>query len=132
MFDGLCSVAGLTGADGTPLRRYVYDVWGKVIAQLPSNDAGVTNKFQFTGEALDPGSSMYYLRARYYDPETGRFLTKDEHFVYPLLPLTLNTYVYARNNPVRYIDRTGRWPSESDYSYDPYASASWPFSPPWP
>jgi len=99
---------------------------------LPRNVAGTTNKFQFTGEALDPGSSLYYLRSRFYDPGTGRFLTKDEHFVFPLLPLTLNTYVYARNNPLKYIDRTGRWPDSFDAYSDPFGGYSWPYSPPWP
>ncbi|MBC7252109.1 MAG: RHS repeat-associated core domain-containing protein [Anaerolineae bacterium] len=50
---------------------------------------------------------MYYLRARYYDPTTGRFLTRDPFPGLITNPQTLNPYVYVANNPVNLIDPSG-------------------------
>jgi RHS repeat-associated protein len=57
----------------------------------------------------DPATGLYYLRARYYDPVAGRFLSKDP--VAGLLndPQTLNPYVYTVNNPVNYVDPSGEF-----------------------
>jgi RHS repeat-associated protein len=61
---------------------------------------------------------LYHMRARYFDPETGRFLGRDP--VWPVLeePHGLNPYQYALGNPVQFIDPTGRLP-ETDDSFDP-------------
>ncbi|MGO4185412.1 RHS repeat-associated core domain-containing protein [Paenibacillus sp. TAF43_2] len=48
-----------------------------------------------------------YLRARYYDPSIGRFITKDTYEGEITNPLTMNLYVYTANNPLRYIDPSG-------------------------
>jgi RHS repeat-associated protein len=131
LFDGLSSVVGVTGPDGVRRQRYKYDAWGQVRAVIPPTGTGNANPFRFTGEAQEPGSDLLYLRTRYYDPATGRFLSPDRYFSYPLLPITLNKFVYVRNNPVRYFDRTGRdaWPDSTDDTGD---GATWPFSPGWP
>src|SRR5262249_10095251 len=65
------------------------------------------NKFQFTGEALDPGTGLYYLRARYYEPNLGRFLERDPLEGSLLLHLSRNPYQYGLSNPIRYADPTG-------------------------
>jgi RHS repeat-associated protein len=132
MYDGLSSVVGLAAPDGGRLQRYAYDPWGQLSVALSPNGTGNANTYRFTGEVQDPGTGLYYLRSRYYDPATGRFISADNYFSYPLLPLSLNKYAYVRNNPVRYIDRTGRdpWPESVE---DPWASDfNWPSSPPWP
>jgi uncharacterized protein RhaS with RHS repeats len=51
---------------------------------------------------------MYYLRARYYNPATGRFLAMDPGQGDILNPATLHKYLYAGNNPVNASDPTGR------------------------
>jgi RHS repeat-associated protein len=51
---------------------YTYDAFGAL-----RNASGPTAPFLFTGEQRDPSTNLYYLRARYYDPATGRFLTRD-------------------------------------------------------
>src|SRR5207244_545530 len=71
------------------------------------DSVGTKNKFRFTGEALDPGTGLYYLRARYYDPSVGRFLVPDPLRGSTRDPLGLNLYVYALSNPLRYTDHTG-------------------------
>ena len=64
--------------------------------------------YAFTGEWSEP-SGLIYLRARYYDPVTGRFLSKDPVRGIAALPQSLNPYTYAINNPVRYTDPSGEF-----------------------
>src|SRR6266851_2321199 len=74
---------------------------------------GTRNKFRFTGEALDPGTGLYYLRARYYDPSVGRFISKDPLAGTAALPLTRNRFAYVLSNPVRFKDSSGFTPTEA-------------------
>jgi len=61
---------------------------------------------------------MYYLRARYYNPATGRFLAED--------PIRdgLNWYVYCAVNPIRFIDPSGLAREDTDYTYTTYKTVS--------
>ncbi len=105
-YDGLGSVVALTDGVGLPAAAYAYDSWGNALLTIPDS-AGTRNKFRFTGEALDPGTGLYYLRARYYDPNGGRFLSGDPVRGSLSVPQTLNRYLYAQNNPSNFIDPTG-------------------------
>jgi RHS repeat-associated protein len=58
--------------------------------------------FRYAGEYADPDSGLIYLRARFYDPGTGQFLTRD-----PLEGITHDPYVYASGDPVNHIDPLG-------------------------
>jgi RHS repeat-associated protein len=64
--------------------------------------------FGFAGQQRDAESGLIYLRARYYDPRTGRFLSKDPVRGSAWRPASQHAYVYALNNPVRYRDPSGR------------------------
>jgi RHS repeat-associated protein len=66
-----------------------------------------SNPYQFTGEAWDAEVELLYLRARYYQPEVGRFVTKDPWAGDVWRPGTLNRYVYVRSNPVNVADPSG-------------------------
>jgi len=77
-------------------------------ATAASAGSGTVNPFLFNGQQFDPASNDYYLRARYYDPALGRFLSTDPHEGDPYNPATLHRYSYAGNDPVNYIDPTGR------------------------
>ncbi|NIN63943.1 MAG: hypothetical protein GTO63_04345, partial [Anaerolineae bacterium] len=59
------------------------------------------------GEAWDTGVELLYLRARYYQPETGRFITKDPWAGDLWRPRTLDAYLYVGNNPVNLVDPRG-------------------------
>ena len=70
---------------------------------------GVTGSevFQYTGKLLDHVTGFYYEGARYYDPETGRFITEDSVVGTGDDPQSLNRYVYARDNPMKIVDMAG-------------------------
>jgi RHS repeat-associated protein len=106
-YDGLGSVVGLTDFRGRLIQRYAYDAWGRTTDNLPEQDIGVRNKFRFTGEALDASTGLYYLRARYYEPSLGRFLSRDPLLGSPFFPLSQHRFEYALANPVRYRDPSG-------------------------
>jgi RHS repeat-associated protein len=114
-YDGLGSVIALTNAIGKPQAAYAYDPWGNALLDIPDN-VGTKNKFRFTGEALDPGTGLYFLRARYYDPGVGRLLSRDPVSGAARNPFMKNLYHYALNNPVRFRDPSGLTPTALDFS----------------
>ena len=71
--DALGSVTSLTSSAGGATQTYTYDSFGKQTASAGS----VTNPFRYTGREFDSETSLYYNRARYYDPTAGRFLNED-------------------------------------------------------
>jgi RHS repeat-associated protein/uncharacterized repeat protein (TIGR01451 family) len=100
--DGLGSVRQLLDSTGQIATRYAYDPFG-----VPLAGNGVSNPWQFTGEAWDAGVELLYLRARYYQPGTGRFVTKDPWRGDVSNPGTLHGYTYVLNSPVNYADPSG-------------------------
>jgi RHS repeat-associated protein len=88
------------GQDQTLLQSF--DPFGNTFTSLGNGESG----FGYTGEQTD-GSGLVYLRARYYDPGTGRFITQDPFPGVLSLPATLNGYTYAVNNPISYTDPSG-------------------------
>src|SRR5208283_1868208 len=72
-YDGGGTVRLLTDSTGTVTDTYDYDAWGNAV-----NTTGSTsNVYLYRGEQYDSDLGFYYLRARYFNPMTGRFLTKD-------------------------------------------------------
>ena len=97
-FDGLSSVVALSNVNNQVVENYTYDVFGS-----PSATSSIGNRFMFTGREYDTETGLYYYRARYYNPEIGRFLQTD-----PLGYLAnMNRYVYVDNNPVNWLDPYG-------------------------
>ena len=64
---------------------------------------------RYCGEFWDFETKNYYLRARYYNPSTGRFTQRDSYLGRRNDPLSLNRYTYAKNNPIKYRDPWGDW-----------------------
>ena len=72
--DALGSVATLTDSSGNVVRSYAYDAWGRARGAEATRPA---NPFSFAGRELDPETGLHYMRARYYDPAVGRFISPD-------------------------------------------------------
>jgi large repetitive protein len=100
--DALGSTRVITDNVGLVLDRYSYDAFGAVLNQTNT----FANSFQFAGEQRD-GTNLDYLRARYYDPSLGRFLSKDPFAGSITDPYSQHSYQYAHANPVKYTDPTG-------------------------
>jgi RHS repeat-associated protein len=82
---------------------YEYDAFGSV-----RTHTGVSTEWTFTGEQNDP-ASLEYLRARYYDPAIGRFLSRDPFAGLVAVPQSLNRYACVLSNPLLYRDPFGYW-----------------------
>jgi RHS repeat-associated protein len=103
-YDGFGSVRTLTDASGTVTDTYDYDAWGNAV-----NVTGSTpNVCLYRGEQYDPDLRLYYLRARYFNPLSGRFLTKDPEAGRIKVPASLHRYLYAAGDPVNRSDPRGR------------------------
>jgi RHS repeat-associated protein len=94
--DALGSTRHLSNQSGQAVAGYAYDAFGAV--RWTRGSAGTD--FTFAGEQADPATGLYFLRARYYDPALGRFISGDPCPGDVAQPWTLNRYVYCANNPV--------------------------------
>ena len=100
--DALGSTAAVTKPDGSVAATMFYDAFG-----APRSPITIPGSFWFAGEQYDQDTSLIYLRARYYDPTTGRFLTADPAEPDYRNTQSLNPYAYAMNDPLRFVDPTG-------------------------
>ena len=107
LYNGQGDVAMLTNADGEVVASYTFDAYGNA-----QQENTVYNPFGYRGEYADSETGFIYLRARYYDPTTGRFINED--------PIRdgLNWYVYCENNPIVFVDP---WGLEVATDYEEFA-----------
>ena len=100
MFDG----------NGTVYAKYAYDAWGNCSILQDTNGMGTFNPYRYRGYYFDTELNLYYLNARYYDPEIGRFISQDDiSYLDPETLNGLNLFVYCLNNPVMDTDPDGTW-----------------------
>ncbi|HZQ27271.1 MAG TPA: RHS repeat-associated core domain-containing protein, partial [Acidimicrobiales bacterium] len=98
--DQLGSTRALTDSSGAVVGTWSYDPYGQVVA----SSGTATTPLGFAGEWTDAETGFVYLRARYYDPATGQFLTRD-----PLVATTRSAYGYVGGSPLNGTDATGLW-----------------------
>jgi len=101
-------VVAMTDQNREVVATYEYDSWGNV---LKSDAKGIAadNPFGYAGYMYDKEIGMYYLIARYYNPEHGVFLSVDPDPGDEDDPITMNGYTYGDNNPVMNVDPDGHW-----------------------
>jgi RHS repeat-associated protein len=103
IYDGQGSTRQLTDMVQAITDTYVFDAFG-----IELNRTGTTeNNYLYTGEQYDPNVGFYYLRARYYHAEVGRFITMDQFMGSIYDPSSLHKYLYCVNDPINRIDPSG-------------------------
>jgi RHS repeat-associated protein len=104
VYDGAGSVRQLANAAGAVTDTYEYDAFGVTL----SHTGTMPNNYMYRGEQYDADLGLYYLRARYYNSLTGRFLSRDTESGKPKDPKSLHKYLYANGDPVNRLDPKGR------------------------
>jgi len=98
-------VLALTDTNGDIVAEYTYDAWGNILSK--SGAMATINPYRYAGYRYDEDTKLYYLMARYYNPDTGVFLSLDPVRGDTMNPLSMNGYSYANNNPVMNVDPDG-------------------------
>ncbi len=116
-YDGGGNVRQLTNSAGTVTDTYEYDAFGNAL----QTSGSTPNVYLYRGEQYDPDLGLYYLRARYYNPLTGRFMSRDpldpqlgDSNGIPTDPAYLHKYLYANGDPINRLDPSGR--GEEEYT----------------
>ncbi|WP_342373837.1 DUF6531 domain-containing protein [Myxococcus stipitatus] len=103
--DALGSVTDALAAGGNVLAARQYDAWGN-LREGTVPGAG-DFKLAFTGHQYDTETGLIYARARYYDSQLGRFLSRDPIEGGPQNAPNLHRFLYARHNPLAFVDSNG-------------------------
>jgi RHS repeat-associated protein len=123
--DALGSITSMTDGSGNPSVTYRYDAFGN----LQPLSGPAPSPYGYTGREYDEETGLYYYRARYYDPRSGRFLQEDPIGYAGGGP---NLYAYVANNPLNFVDPAGLQYKDPPGGtaigpyYDPYG---WEWSP---
>ena len=100
------SSTSLVKEDGSADATYRYTDFGETTI---NGDNKAENEVCYTGGIYDQSTGLYYLNARYYNPEDGRFVTEDTYRGENDKPDTQHLYVYCANNPINHVDPSGHY-----------------------
>jgi RHS repeat-associated protein len=103
--DGFSGVRQLTNVGGQVTDTYIYDAYGRLLSSTGNTD----NNYGYQGQQSDDNSGLQYLRARYYDPNLGRFTSTDPREGSLDSPISRHRYLYANDNPLTFFDPTGEY-----------------------
>ncbi len=95
------STTAIVNSAGVLQNNYQYEAFGQT-----TESGSLLNEVEFTGAISDNNTGLYYMNARYYNPNTGRFISQDSYKGSAYEPWTQNLYTYTGNNPVNYTDPT--------------------------
>ncbi|MEZ4310928.1 MAG: RHS repeat-associated core domain-containing protein [Polyangiaceae bacterium] len=110
--DRLGSVRLVTGSAGNVLSSHSYSAYGEIVAGALAG----SGSYGFAGERHDAVTGFLYLRARHHAPRLGRFLTVDPELPTQRDRRTYHRYAYGANNPVMFVDPSGRCFSMGEFS----------------
>ena len=110
--DFMSNILGLVDDSGNIVVKYKYDAYGNRISITDTSgcDLGNINPFRYKGYYYDDDVEMYYCKSRFYVPSWHRWLNSDSiSYLEPKNITSLNLFTYCNNNPVMYVDPTGRF-----------------------
>ena len=110
--DFMSNILGLVDDSGNIVVKYKYDAYGNRISITDTSgcDLGNINPFRYKGYYYDDDVEMYYCKSRFYVPLWHRWLNSDSiNYLEPKNITSLNLFTYCNNNPVMYVDPTGRF-----------------------
>ena len=110
--NGQGDIVKLIDGSKTTVVEYTYDSWGKPLSCTGTlaTTLGALNPFRYRGYVYDEETQWYYLKSRYYDPETCRFISADVLLSTGQGVLGHNCYAYCLNNPICMFDDKGDVP----------------------
>ena len=107
------NVVQLLDESGNVTKTYEYDSFGNEVKPEKKDE----NPYRYCGEYYDKETEEVYLRARYYQPSVGRFITRDTYTGESDEPLSLHLYTYCENDGVNMVDPSGHdaiWLQQTD------------------
>lgn len=117
-------IIGLLDENGTKIATYSYDAWGNISTSncISGNEEAYNlNHIGYRGYYRDNETGLYYLQSRYYDSETGRFISADDVSYLGIADNVVskdNLYCYCNGNPVNNLDPTGKASHKKKYSFN--------------
>lgn len=122
--DAVGSITDIIDGSGNVIQRNEYSAYGTVLKVLNGQGTDITTSptvqtpYLFTGRELDRETGLYYYRARFYDPATGRFCQQDPYAGKLSSPITTtNRYAYTGNQPINRIDPSGQIFGIDDFAF---------------
>ena len=108
VYDGNGNIMSyLNASTKASVAEYVYDAFGRTVSSSGAEADNFT--YRFSTQPMD-GNGLYYYGYRYYDPQYGRWISRD-----PLEEEGVNLYGFIQNNGVKFIDVNGLWGWDGDY-----------------
>jgi RHS repeat-associated protein len=105
------SVTFLTDPAGAVTSTQAFDAWGNLLTS-----SGAATAYRYQGQRWDEDVGLYQLRARWYEPGRGRFVTGDPILGQERTPLSWNRYLYGNGDPANLIDPRGLATEAPDYA----------------
>ncbi|MDF2474277.1 MAG: repeat-associated core domain protein, partial [Anaerocolumna sp.] len=109
LYDALGTTAAITNMNAGIIDNNRFAPFGEPLSPVAKNSRLTNSPWGYTGESPDIEAGLVYLRARYYEPDTGRFIQQDSYPYFGEIeePLTRNLYIYGNGNPLKHTDPSG-------------------------